>query len=126
MNEDQVRNRLGNGTEDLAVLRHMAMNVMQSDTAKGPLPGSSARDAAGSRRARFPQLQQCCEGLRGPVSAFRVAYVFGPRLHVARRLLRVSLESSRRTRGRTPGRGDCSTGLPISGDFASVGIYRIS
>src|SRR5208283_2826845 len=31
MNEDQDRSRLGNGPNNLAVLRHMALNVMQKD-----------------------------------------------------------------------------------------------
>jgi predicted transposase YbfD/YdcC len=31
MNEDQDRTRLGNGPQNLAVLRHMALNVMQKD-----------------------------------------------------------------------------------------------
>jgi hypothetical protein len=36
MNEDQDRTHLDNGTH-LAVLRHMALNVMQKDTTKGSL-----------------------------------------------------------------------------------------
>jgi predicted transposase YbfD/YdcC len=43
MNEDQDRNRLGNGPENLAVLRHMAMNVMQNDATKGSLRGKLKR-----------------------------------------------------------------------------------
>ena len=43
MNEDQDRNRLGNGPENLAVLRHMAMNVMQKDATKGSLRGKIKR-----------------------------------------------------------------------------------
>jgi predicted transposase YbfD/YdcC len=39
MNEDQDRTRLGNGPHNLAVLRHMAINTMQRDTAKGSLRG---------------------------------------------------------------------------------------
>jgi len=39
MNEDQDRTRLGNGPHNLAVLRHMALNVMQKDTSKGSLRG---------------------------------------------------------------------------------------
>ena len=35
MNEDQDRTRLDNGPENLAVLRHMALNAMQKDAAKG-------------------------------------------------------------------------------------------
>ena len=43
MNEDQDRNRLGNGPENLAVLRHLAMNVMQNDATKGSLRGKFKR-----------------------------------------------------------------------------------
>jgi len=43
MNEDQDRNRLGNGPENLAVLRHMAMNVLQKDATKGSLRGKLKR-----------------------------------------------------------------------------------
>ena len=43
MNEDQDRNRLGNGPENLAVLRHMAINVMQKDATKGSLRGKLKR-----------------------------------------------------------------------------------
>ena len=43
MNEDQDRNRLGNSPENLAVLRHMAMNVMQKDHTKGSLRGKFKR-----------------------------------------------------------------------------------
>ena len=43
MNEDQARNRLGNGPQNLAVLRHMALNVMQKDTSKGSLRGKLKR-----------------------------------------------------------------------------------
>jgi len=39
MNEDQDRTRLGHGPENLAVLRHMALNVMQKDNSKGSLGG---------------------------------------------------------------------------------------
>jgi predicted transposase YbfD/YdcC len=39
MNEDQQHNRSGNGPTNLAVLRHMALNVMQKDTTKGSLRG---------------------------------------------------------------------------------------
>ncbi len=34
MNEDQHRTRLDNAPENLAVLRHMALNVMQKDKSK--------------------------------------------------------------------------------------------
>ncbi len=37
MNEDQDRSCLGNAPHNLAVFRHMALNVMQKDTTKGSL-----------------------------------------------------------------------------------------
>ena len=37
MNEDQDRTRLDNAPHNLAVLRHMAMNVMQKDKTKGSM-----------------------------------------------------------------------------------------
>ncbi|HTW68469.1 MAG TPA: ISAs1 family transposase, partial [Acetobacteraceae bacterium] len=43
MNEDQDRTRLDNGPHNLAVLRHMALNVMQKDTSKGFLRGKIMR-----------------------------------------------------------------------------------
>ena len=43
MNEDQDRSRLGNGPHNLAVLRHMAINVMQKDGEKGSLRGKFKR-----------------------------------------------------------------------------------
>ena len=43
MNEDQNRTRMGNGPHNLAVLRHMALNVMQKDTTKGSLRGKIKR-----------------------------------------------------------------------------------
>ena len=43
MNEDQQRNRLDNGPNNLAVLRHMALNVMQKETSKGSLRGKIKR-----------------------------------------------------------------------------------
>jgi predicted transposase YbfD/YdcC len=43
MNEDQDRSRLGNGPNNLAVLRHMALNVMQKDPTKGSLCGKFKR-----------------------------------------------------------------------------------
>ena len=43
MNEDQDRNRLGNAPQNLAVLRHMALNVMQKHLAKGSLRGEFKR-----------------------------------------------------------------------------------
>ena len=43
MNEDQDRTRLGNARQNLAVLRHMALNVMQKDATKGSLRGKFKR-----------------------------------------------------------------------------------
>ena len=43
MNEDQDRSRLGQGPHNLAVLRHMALNVMQKDREKGSLRGKIKR-----------------------------------------------------------------------------------
>lgn len=37
MNEDQARSRMDNAPENLAVLRHMALNIMRKDTSKGSL-----------------------------------------------------------------------------------------
>jgi predicted transposase YbfD/YdcC len=45
MNEDQDRTRLGHAPNNLAVLRHMALNVMQKDTTKGSLRGKFKRAA---------------------------------------------------------------------------------
>ena len=45
MNEDQDRTRLGNGPNNLAILRHMALNLMQKDKAKGSLRGKFKRAA---------------------------------------------------------------------------------
>jgi predicted transposase YbfD/YdcC len=43
MNEDQQRNRSDNSPHNLAVLRHMALNVMQKDATKGSLRGRVKR-----------------------------------------------------------------------------------
>jgi predicted transposase YbfD/YdcC len=43
MNEDQDRSRLGNAPHNLAVLCHMALNVMQKDDEKGSLRGKIKR-----------------------------------------------------------------------------------
>ena len=43
MNEDQDRTRLGNGPQNLAILRHMALNAMQKDRSKGSLRGKLKR-----------------------------------------------------------------------------------
>ena len=45
MNEDQDRTRLGNAPHNLAVLRDMAINVMQKDTSKESLRGKFMRAA---------------------------------------------------------------------------------
>jgi hypothetical protein len=38
MNEDQARNRIGNGPENLAVLRHMALNLLRKEPSRRSLP----------------------------------------------------------------------------------------
>jgi len=43
MNEDQDRTRLGNGPQNLAVLRHMAINAMQKEGSNGSLRGKFKR-----------------------------------------------------------------------------------
>jgi predicted transposase YbfD/YdcC len=43
MNEDQDRTRMGNGPQNLAILRHMALNVMQKDGSKEALRGKFQR-----------------------------------------------------------------------------------
>jgi len=43
MNEDQARNRMDNGPHNLAVLRHMALNVLRRDEIKGSLRGKFKR-----------------------------------------------------------------------------------
>jgi hypothetical protein len=43
MNEDQDRTRMGHGPHNLAVLRHMAINVMQKEGSKGSLRGKFKR-----------------------------------------------------------------------------------
>ena len=45
MNEDQARNRLGHGPENLAVLRHMALNLLRKEPSKGSLPKKLRRAA---------------------------------------------------------------------------------
>src|SRR5271165_724161 len=45
MNEDQDRTRLGNAPNNLAVLRHMALNVMQKDGSRESLRGKFQRAA---------------------------------------------------------------------------------
>ena len=43
MNEDQDRTRQGHGSRNVAILRHMALNVIQKDTSKGSLRGKLKR-----------------------------------------------------------------------------------
>jgi predicted transposase YbfD/YdcC len=43
MNEDQDRTRMGHGPENLAVLRHMAINAMQKEGSNGSLRGKFKR-----------------------------------------------------------------------------------
>lgn len=43
MNEDQDRSRPGNAPHNLAIMRHMAINIMQKDSAKGSLRGKIKR-----------------------------------------------------------------------------------
>jgi hypothetical protein len=45
MNEDQQRARLDNGPNNLAVLRHIALNVIQKEGSKGSLRGKPKRAA---------------------------------------------------------------------------------
>ena len=45
MNEDQDRNRMDNSPYNLAILRHMALNVMQREGSKGSLRGKFKRAA---------------------------------------------------------------------------------
>jgi hypothetical protein len=43
MNEDQQRNRSDNGPHNLAILRHMALNVIQKEPSKGSMRGKRKR-----------------------------------------------------------------------------------
>jgi len=45
MGEDQQRNRLDNGPNNLAVLRPMALNLLTKDKSKGSLPKKLRRAA---------------------------------------------------------------------------------
>lgn len=42
-NEDQARNRRDNGPTNLAVLRHMALNLVRKETSKGSMRGKFKR-----------------------------------------------------------------------------------
>jgi len=37
LNEDQNRTRMDNGSENLAVLRHIALNILRKETSKGSM-----------------------------------------------------------------------------------------
>jgi hypothetical protein len=37
MNEDRARNRMDNGPQNLAVLRHIALNLVRKESSKGSL-----------------------------------------------------------------------------------------
>jgi predicted transposase YbfD/YdcC len=45
MNEDQARSRMDHGPQNLAVLRHMALNLVRKETSKGSLPKKLRRAA---------------------------------------------------------------------------------
>ena len=46
MNEDQARNRMGHGPHNLAVLRHIALNLVRTETSKGSLRKKLRRAAS--------------------------------------------------------------------------------
>ena len=45
MNEDRARNRMDSGPQNLAVLRHMALNLVRKESSKGSLPKKLRRAA---------------------------------------------------------------------------------
>ena len=45
MNEGRMRNRMDNGPHNLAVLRHMALNLVRKESSKGSLPKKLRRAA---------------------------------------------------------------------------------
>ena len=45
MNEDQMRNRTGHSAENLAILRHLALNLVRKENSKGSLPKKLHRAA---------------------------------------------------------------------------------
>ena len=78
MNEDQQRNRSDNGPNNLAVLRHLALNVIQKETSKGSLrdnlrgpPGMTNTSKPCSRRSHYrgaTALENFLHGGRRPAS----------------------------------------------------------
>ncbi len=63
MNEGQAKNRLGHGPQNFAVLRHMALNVMQKDLTKGSLRGNSNTPAG---MKPISQVSLLCSEMRLP------------------------------------------------------------
>jgi hypothetical protein len=59
MNDDQDKCRLGSGPHNLAVLRHIALNVLQKDGEKGSLRGKIKK--AGWDEAYWQSSQPCLE-----------------------------------------------------------------
>jgi len=62
MNEDQARNRSGNGPENLAVLRHMALNLRREEPSRRSLPKKPRRAARSD--AFLAQRLMSCQGKR--------------------------------------------------------------
>ena len=88
MNEDQARDRMDNGPCNLAIPRHMAMNIMQKDTFKGSLRGKLKRagwDATCPRRC-----------LAGFGSAIALGRAFIPTVTISERVRRVTCPPPRR------------------------------
>ena len=52
MNEDAARNRMDNGPQNLAVLRHMALNVMGREESKTSLRAKFKKSRMESRLSR--------------------------------------------------------------------------
>lgn len=58
INEDQSRTRVGHGPHNMAILRHMALNMMHKDSTKGSLGGKFKR--AGWNDASLTSLPTLC------------------------------------------------------------------
>ncbi len=56
MNEDQARNRMGNDPHNLAVLRHMALNLVRMESSKGSLPKNSGAPLGATLSSPGPWL----------------------------------------------------------------------